>query len=255
MKRISLLVLLVALVLSTIVACSGGKEDAVTTDGVTDADTETFETTALPGILDADGNVVTDSELHGWFDYGSALYMRDAGKFKMGTRTSIGITMAKNEMEGFQYVLVSNVDHADLRCEVSELTDGNGNTLSGTVYLAYNTLISKADYYHDRGHTPDALLEQENPYWGGSFDLKSGRSQTIYVKYTTDANTVPGVYTGTLQIKQGDTVVKEGSVSVTVWNIYYDEATACETFFINKDTNTSMYPEGAPSSTVATPRC
>jgi hypothetical protein len=44
-------------------------------------------------------------------------------------------------------------------------------------------------------------------------------------------NTVPGVYTGVLEIKQGDTVLLSGTVSVTVYDLYYDEATECLTYF------------------------
>jgi len=241
-KKLSLLLLLLVLTLSVILACESGKDgtdgttvgitdpvtdgitDAATTEGVTEAETEP------PVTLEGEnGETLTGNGVYGWFDYGTALYMRDT--FKVGTRDSIAFGMAKNEIEGFQYLLASPADHQDLRCEVSALTDGNGNSLEGTVFIAQQVNVRKTDDIHKLGFYPDALLEQDNPYHGGTFDLRAGRSRTLYVQYKTDVNTVPGTYTGTLEIKQGDTVVLSGTVSVTVYDLYYDEKTECLSYF------------------------
>jgi hypothetical protein len=170
------------------------------------------------------GEKITDTALRAWFEYGTNLTRRDF--FKVETKDSIAISMAKNEMEGFQLVLAATVDYDGLRCEISELTDGKGNTLTGEVNVAYNTLIRTARLSGGKaGFTPTAFLSQDDSYVGGSFDIIAGRSKTLYILYKTDANTVAGTYTGRLEIKQGEEVLFFGDVSVTVWDIFYDEAT------------------------------
>ncbi|MBP5256305.1 MAG: DUF4091 domain-containing protein [Clostridia bacterium] len=165
----------------------------------------------------------------GWFDYGTALYLRD--KFTPGTKQKISFQMAKNEKEGFEYVVVSDGDVDGLRCEVSPLSDGNGHALNGTVYVAWQINVRRPDLSHKKGYTPDPLLEQDNPYQGGSFDLKSGRAKTLYVQYATDINTAPGTYTGVLEIKRGGQTLLSGDVSVTVRDVYYDEKTESKDLF------------------------
>jgi len=250
-QRISLFLFAVLLALGVLFACKNENAppvdttesamDAITTDAITTAaDTE------APVTLKAEnGEILADTDLHGWFDYGTALYLRD--KFKVGSRNALSFGMMKNELEGFQYILASTVAYSGLRCEVSTLTDGNGNTLDGTVYIAQNVNIRKSDDLHPRGFTPDALLEQDNPYHGGAFDLRAGCSKTLYVQYKTDASTVPGTYVGRLEIKQGDTVLLSGEVSVKVYNIYYDEATECLSYFQYKHSPWTELQAGMPN--------
>ncbi|MBQ4064538.1 MAG: hypothetical protein IJD10_00405, partial [Clostridia bacterium] len=178
MKKILTLLFLLALALSVVVACRDGAEggdettaktDAVTTDAATtDAvTTEEPETEAPVTLEGADGAVIDDTSLHGWFDYGSALYYRD--KFTVAERNDIAISMAKNEKEGFQYILASCQDYDDLRCEVSTLTDGNGNSLEGDVYVAWNVFVNKAaPYNYSRGFVPSAILPLDHGFQGGS---------------------------------------------------------------------------------------
>jgi hypothetical protein len=120
----------------------------------------------------ANGEAITDDSLHGWFDYGTALYRRD--DFEVGTRESIAFGMAKNEMEGVEYILAANADYHSLHCEISPLVHRNGNTLDGTVYVAQKVYVRKPEDLC--GYYPDALLEQDNPYLGGTFDVVAGRS-------------------------------------------------------------------------------
>jgi hypothetical protein len=156
--------------------------------------------------------------------------------------------MAKNEIEAFQYIVTAvGGNLTGIRCEVSTLSDGNGNTLDGTVYLAWDLYTEGAYGGYQHAFTPNALLEQDNPYQGGTFDVKEGRSKTLYVKYKTDRDTVPGIYTGTLEIKQGDEVLLSGSVTLTVWDIYYDEATEFLSLFRYGYKRTN-YQEPAPDS-------
>jgi hypothetical protein len=112
--------------------------------------------------------------------------------------------MVKNEREGLQYILTSSVDYEDLSCEVSCLSDENGNTIKSTVYVTWNEFIYVVgpSCFSKRGYTPSAILPQDDPFQGGNFDLGANRSKTIYVLFETDANTVSGDYTGILEIKK-----------------------------------------------------
>ncbi len=170
-----------------------------------------------------------DVNVSGWFDYGTALYLRDS--FTPGDKKSIEIQMAQNEKEGFEYIVVSDGYIENLRVELPPLSDGSGNTISGTVYIARQIYVNIADLTHKRGYTPEVLLAQDDPYQGGSFYLKAGRAKTVYVQFVTDKNTVPGLYSGTLELKQGETVLLSGEVSVNVRDVYCDDKTECLTFF------------------------
>lgn len=167
----------------------------------------------------------------GWFDYGSALYERD--RFTVGARTSMQISMAKNEKEGFQYILTADRDYADLRCTVSALSDGNGNVLSAKVFWAWYTHTTK----WKEGYWPDALVEQGAPGYGIYGDqvrsVQKGQARTVYIQVSTTPDTPAGEYRGVLTLYCGDEPVCGGEVGVTVWNITYSEKTACTTAFGN----------------------
>ncbi len=248
MKRWSMLLLLLFVTVSVILACQSGHE----TDG------ETAPSTTDPAITedDATTEVVTTEAPEteppvgtpvGWFEHGNELVLRD--KFTPKEQDAVSFSMAKNEIEAFQYIVTAEGGNlTDLRCEVSTLSDGNGNTLDGTVYLAWDLYVEGLfDGNYSYGFTPNALLEQDNPYQGGTFDVVGGRAKTLYVKYKTDRNTVPGLYTGTLEIKQGDTVLLSGHISLTVWDIYYDEKTELITLFQYGYYRTN-YQDPAPDS-------
>ena len=165
-----------------------------------------------------------DEMLLGWFDYGGALYKKD--DVTPSGMNSIHIYMARNEKEGFQYILTSENNYDGLVCEVTDLADGQGNTLKADIYYAHYTNVTNTGGSRSTGGwCPDALVKQKKL----GFTLNRNCSQTLYIQYETDIDTVPGVYTGVLTIKNGDKTVKAGKVTVTVWNIYYDEKTACQT--------------------------
>ncbi len=252
MKKICLSFLLL-LAVATIVACSASQtspDETVTTvpsgtEPLTDAVTD--ETMKNPIVSD-DGTPITDTALHGWFDYGSVTYFRDYNKFSVKQRDSIALSMAKNEIEGFQYLLAANQNYDDLRVEVSTLSDGKGNSLSGTVYLAYNINIRKVEGNAKIGFCPEPILPLDDDFVGGTFDVIAGRSKTVYVKYVTDINTIPGVYTGRLEVKQGGRILLSGEVSVTVWDLYYDEETASKNGFGIGYWPEDTYMSGPPSA-------
>ncbi len=210
------------ILLTVFVAVSCGEKD-----NEVNSDTTVNTTDNKITLTKSDNTVISDDELHGWLAYGGNLTVRD--KFTVEERDSISISMAKNEMEGFQYVMASTKNYDGLRCEVPALSDGKGNTLEGIVYVAWNIFVNNPAPGWKRDFTPSALLEQDDPYQGGSFDIVAGRSKTIYILFKTDEDTVPGTYEGKLEICQGNEILKTHDISVNVWDIYYEEKTECLT--------------------------
>ncbi len=213
---------------------SGGRQDL--TDSVTDPGV----TTAAP-----EGPAV----ITGWFDYGTALYRRD--KFTPGTADSVSIEMAKNEIEGFQYLMTSDRDVSGLRCDVTELSDGNGNKLVGTVNVVWYTYLRNTDETHPKGFYPVAFLPMDDEYQGGSFDIAANTCRTLYVQYKTTSDTLPGTYTGKLTVSREGNTVLSGDVSLRVRDVYLEEKTECLTLIglgYDKEDMNELMPAGPESA-------
>jgi hypothetical protein len=199
----------------------------------------------MENIKHVNGTTITDTALHGWLAYGSALYHRD--RFTVETRDAITVGMAKNEAEGFEYLLAANQDYKGLTCRVSDFSDGKGHTITPTVYVAWYTDVYSGDVMHETGFYPDALLPLDDPYQGGRFDVHAGRSQMLYVKMATDKDTAHGTYTATLEILSGDEVLLTATITLKVWNITYADKTECLSifgYFYADEWKT--YPAGVP---------
>ena len=233
-KKIVFTLLSAVIALSAVIftaSCGGGKTPSESSD------------TAVNAAAPDDSPAV----ISGWFDYGSALYRRD--KFTPGTAGSIAIEMAKNEYEGFQYLLTSDKDVDGLRCDVTELSDGQGNKLTGTVNVVWYTYLRNTDATHAKGFYPVAFLPMDDEYQGGSFDIAAGTCRTLYVQYRTTADTIPGTYTGKLTVSKDGEPILSGDVSVRVRDVSYEEKTECLSLiglgYDKKDTQNEG-PEGAP---------
>jgi hypothetical protein len=243
MKQISLILITLLVIVSVIVACGHENETHVdSTDSMFSS-----EITDVPLESEKDAHTIeppVDESIRGWFTHGSDLILRD--KFEENTASSYTVNMVRNEREGLQYILTSDVDYEDLHCEVSTLSDGKGNTLDGTVFVAWNEFIyfTGNSGFANRGYTPSALLPQDDPFQGGTFDLKAGRSKTLYIRFETNANTVPGDYTGVLEVKHNGNVLLTGDVTVKVFDITFDEHPDCITAFGNPNHYSGWEVEG-----------
>ena len=61
--------------------------------------------------------------------------------------------------------------------------------------------------------------------------MAADTARTLYIRYETGKDTVPGTYTGKLRIKKEGETLLSGDVSVRVRDVYYDEKTECLTMF------------------------
>ncbi|MBQ7604477.1 MAG: DUF4091 domain-containing protein [Clostridia bacterium] len=237
-----ILIFILTAALST--ACSHG-------GGPSDVDGTSTEATSAPEAVTTatDG---TPAKVTGWFDYGSALYKRDT--FTPGNRESIEFQMAKNEIEGFQYLLTSDADVDGLRCDVTPLSDGQGHVIDGTVNVVRYLWVDKADGISEIfTWYPVFMLPMDDEYQGGSFDVAADTCRTLYISYRTDADTVPGTYTGKLSVSKNGDELLSGDVSLRVRDIFYDDKTECLTMVglgydkEDGDPYTPAGPESAPA--------
>ena len=246
------LLLGVLLFMILLAACRNGQtpdETAPVTDGAA-----TEQTSA---VTDAGTDAETEPDdkppvLTGWFDYGSALYLRD--KFTPGDKREIAIQMARNETEGFQYLVTADRDVEGLRCDVTPLSDGEGHTLEGTVNVVWYTWVDHTDNIHEfMRFYPVAMLPMDDSYQGGSFRVTADTCRTLYVSFRTDKDTVPGTYQGELTVSKDGQTLLSGGVSVRVRDVYYDEKTECLTMmglgYDKEDTNQAVPPgpDSAPA--------
>ena len=166
--------------------------------------------------------------LRGMLDYGTALYRRDDAD-RIGRRDAIALDMARNACEGVQYLLTADRDVSGLSCRVTA-ADGAGHVLPGQVFVAWYTMIRDPDAKHNKGgYTPVAILPLDDPYQGGAFDVTAGKVRTLFVRFRTKADTVPGLYRGKLEILRGGETLLSGEITVRVRSVLYADAPACIT--------------------------
>ncbi|MBQ7836937.1 MAG: DUF4091 domain-containing protein [Clostridia bacterium] len=191
-KKSALSVLLaVALLFSTILACSSIATDVQTSYA-------------------ADGFSL-------WFDYASEkTEQSDITDTGMDTFT---VYMAKNEIENAQFFISSRTDMSDLDITVDTLSDTNGNTIDTEVFV---------EYYHncdEYGSIPDAIPPL-SAY--GPVDLTANKSQGFIIKLKTTETTVAGDYSAAVTVHTGDgELLASTTVYAHVWDFALSEETAC----------------------------
>ncbi|MDD6094400.1 MAG: DUF4091 domain-containing protein [Clostridia bacterium] len=154
-----------------------------------------------------------------WFDYATEK-VNDTTVNNTG-KESFSVYMAKNEIENAQFVLYSETGRTGLTAELSEFSDGAGNTLDADIYIE---LYQDCDSF---GNVPDPIPPL-SAY--GSFDLAAGKTQAFLVKIKTAETTAAGWYEADVTVKNSaGEAVKVGKVFVCVWNFALSEETACAT--------------------------
>ena len=167
--------------------------------------------------------------IHARVDYATALVMKDEAN--LVENHSISLSMAQNEKEGMEYIIAAESKFNNLSCAISDLSDKDGNTIKSSLYFADYTNVTRTMYpssneeKNKHGYYPDALL----PYDGTSFVLEPHQSQTIYARFDTDFETVPGIYTGTISLLSNGKPINTCSIEINVWDLAYPEKTACKT--------------------------
>ncbi len=184
-----------------------------------------------------------DASLSYWF---ANLYNRTPQNDNTSTgKLKYQIQLAKNEIEGLQFILAAANDVEGLKVYVSDFTNESGDTLTTELFWGY--------YFNVEGERviealPPVSYQPNQEYldWanGGNaagenipvlqkyngFDIKGGENQTFVVKATSKLDSKPGEYTATLRVVDKDgKEVKKVTLFAYVWNFALPEATSCKT--------------------------
>lgn len=142
---------------------------------------------------------------------------------------SINIEMMKSETEGGQIVVTAKKDVKSYELIASDLSDGNGHTLSKSSIAVYHQKYMRINNESDLlnkdyvagDYVPDMLLPMDTAKAYGENKIEAGKNQGITVEVTTSHDTVAGIYTGTFELDI-DGEKTEIPVTVTVWDIEYE---------------------------------
>ena len=158
-----------------------------------------------------------DATIKLWFDHMTEkLYQNDLTSTDMYTYV---IHMAGNSIENCQFFLSAETDQHTLGLNLSDFTDGKGNTLRAEILQEH--------YVNINGQmVPDAL-----PPLGNYFALKAGQSQGFVIKVWADTNQPAGLYSATLNVYDSNlgVIVKTATVYVLVYDFSLSDETALRT--------------------------
>ena len=127
------------------------------------------------------------------------------------------IRLAKNEIEGCQFVLYSEKERENLTAEITEFKNDAGDSIPAELFIEH--YISTGD-----SMTPDPIVPLNS-----EFNLEGSKSQAFLIKIKTTPETQAGNYEAMLSIKDGSKTIKQAKVFAKVWDFTLSEATACTT--------------------------
>ena len=137
---------------------------------------------------------------------------------KTETSKPIAINAAKNDVEGFQFVVRADTPITGLTGSVTELKSPNGTVIPAEnvelLYVYYHFVHSRTDETGLIGDVGDALPPLNHP-----IDIAAGRNQPIWVNVKVPSDAAAGNYQGTFRLTSAD-----GKFDVTipytlhVWN-------------------------------------
>ncbi len=184
-----------------------------------------------------------DSSLSLWFDH--SFRKTFTGDTTPTGKNTYSIYMAKNEIESAQFVLYSDTDKTGMSAVVTDFSDGKGHTVPAEIYYemyvtTYNLNVTQPmgstvnDTFIREGETPDPVVPLSAV--GGKFKLNGGKSQAFLIRAKSSADTAPGWYSATLDIKNfSGQIVKTARVFCYVWDFVISEKTELKTSLIITD--------------------
>lgn len=181
---------------------------------------------------------------------------------KSGDATPAGsasatVTVARNEFESFQVAVHADASGiANLKAEPSTLTGSLGGVLPADALTIYREQYYNvaADHLSDGessvGGWPDALVPQVDPIYhevrsAFSAPVPANGRAVLWVDVLAGRGQVPDVYTGTLRIKDGTTVIGTVQVQVTVRNVVLPSTSSLDSVFPNEPTKQCQVHTGS----------
>ena len=209
----------------------------------------------LSGCQDSGTNVGQTANVTVWSASSAEKILRDYeySEEEKGA-AAISVSLARNEAEGAQLILNTDAEVSSYTVTVSDLTNGNNTIAAETVeiyqQMYVETTFSSEDYFYrvkniSTGWFPDALLPFETAVSYRENWLYPGRNQGIWLTFETEADTVPGVYTGSVTIRTPSQTLTV-PVTLEVWDFAIsDESHARSLFNIYRDDLTDSIGDGS----------
>lgn len=158
-----------------------------------------------------------DSDISLWFDHTYTKTPEESTK--SSGLYAYQMRLAKNEIEGCQFLLSSSKAKKGLTAELSEFKNSSGKVLKSDVFYGY---------YFD--NVNGQTIADPIPPLEGSFDLTANKSKLFLIKVYSDKSTAAGQYSATLTIKDSSgKEIKKASVYAYVWDFTLADETSCKT--------------------------
>lgn len=132
------------------------------------------------------------------------------------------IYLAKHEKEAFQVYYHEKGAGHDVRLEIGDYIDSNGNILPHAIY--------KEEFFTVTNVSSDFFAEALVPYNGESIHVDNGQKCVFYVELESAPDQPAGVYTSTFALYEGDELLQSHEITALVWNFALPEAHYGTTF-------------------------
>ena len=181
----------------------------------------------------------TVSDVEFWATYSSEKVLQDNVDIYDSIKRSpvIDVTAIGGEEEATQIIMTTGekaVSAYDVI--VSDLTDGNKVFSKENIKVYHEKYIfvgQGMEYYTESGYFPDCLVPFENVKAVKENYIKPENNQGLYISFAVPETQQAGDYSGTLQIKIGDTT-KNIPVSLTVADASIGVQTHVSSSFLNE---------------------
>lgn len=142
-----------------------------------------------------------------WSAYATEKILQDAESSSDAVRSDpkVAVNACKGEYESTQLILTANKDISSYNVEVSDLTDGAGNTFKAENIFVYHEKYIEVEATFEgngaeTGMYPDALLPIEKAVEYGENTISAGNNQGVYITFNVPTDQAAGTYTGTLKV-------------------------------------------------------
>lgn len=151
-----------------------------------------------------------------WFQYPTVKILKTDKRGKLDTYK---LYIAKNEYEGFQFAVKYQDDH-ELKVSMTDYTDKNGNTIESTIYLEKFVPCTYAEPFFQKSDKTGQSVNYPDGLAPVNEGIQAYINETIpfYVLCHTTKDTVPGDYTATITVCDGEEILDQQEVSAHVWN-------------------------------------
>ena len=148
---------------------------------------------------------------------------------------NVSVNACKGEYESTQLILTAKQDISNYNVQVSDLTDGAGNTFEAENILVYHEkYIEVTNVYEGNGASagmyPDALLPMSKAAEFGENKIAAGNNQGVYITFNVPVGQAAGTYTGSMKVTY-DGAETSVPVSLSVNDITVSQTTHTQSKF------------------------